>query len=178
MVKSGLSVRTDVSHVRLAVHLLVLVLFAAAVAGDSVNYAVGHFLGPKVFNLPPDSRLSRWLKPEYLERTHRFYEKYGGFTIIICRFVPIVRTFAPFLAGVGAMTYRRFLSYNVIGGAVWVTSLVYAGYLFGNIPWVKENLTVIVLVIVGVSLLPIVVQWLRERRQGQGQADDGPRPPS
>jgi len=89
-----------------------------------------------------------------------------------------VRTFAPFLAGVGAMTYRRFLSYNVIGGAVWVTSLVYAGYLFGNIPWVKENLTVIVLVIVGVSLLPIVVQWLRERRQGQGQADDGPRPPS
>ena len=160
------------------VHLLVLVLFAAAVAGDSVNYAVGHFLGPKVFNLPPDSRLSRWLKPEYLERTHRFYEKYGGFTIIICRFVPIVRTFAPFLAGVGAMTYRRFLSYNVIGAAVWVTSLVYAGYLFGNIPWVKENLTVIVLVIVGVSLLPVVVQWLRERRQGKGQADDGSRPPS
>jgi len=160
------------------VHLLVLVLFAAAVAGDSVNYAVGHFLGPKVFNLPPDSRLSRWLKPEYLERTHRFYEKYGGFTIIICRFVPIVRTFAPFLAGVGAMTYRRFLSYNVVGAAVWVASLVYAGYLFGNIPWVKENLTVIVLVIVGVSLLPVVVQWLRERRQGKDQADDASPPPS
>jgi len=160
------------------VHLLVLVLFAAAVAGDSVNYAVGHFLGPKVFNLPPESRLSRWLKPEYLERTHRFYEKYGGFTIIICRFVPIVRTFAPFLAGVGAMTYRRFLSYNVVGAAVWVASLVYAGYLFGNIPWVKENLTVIVLVIVGVSLLPVVVQWLRERRQGKDQADDASPPPS
>jgi len=149
------------------VHLLALALFVAAVAGDSVNYAVGHFLGPKVFNLPPDSRLSRWLKPEYLERTRRFYEKYGGFTIIICRFVPIVRTFAPFLAGVGAMTYRRFLSYNVIGAAVWVASLVYAGYLFGNIPWVKENLTFIVLAIVGVSLVPIVVQWLRERRRGE-----------
>jgi len=147
------------------VHLLALVLFGAAVAGDSVNYAVGRFLGPKVFNLPPDSRLSRWLKPEYLERTHRFYEKYGGLTIIICRFVPIVRTFAPFLAGVGAMTYRRFLAYNVIGGAAWVASLVYAGYLFGNIPWVKGNLTFIVLAIVGISLLPIAVQWLRERRR-------------
>jgi membrane-associated protein len=147
------------------VHLLALVLFTAAVTGDSVNYAVGHFLGPKVFNLPPESRLARWLKPEYLERTHRFYEKYGGFTIIICRFVPIVRTFAPFLAGVGAMTYRRFLAYNVIGAAVWVASLVYAGFLFGNIPWVKENLTVIVLSIVGISLLPVAVQWLRERRR-------------
>jgi len=146
------------------VHLLALVLFTAAVTGDSVNYAVGHFLGPKVFNLPQESRLARWLKPEYLERTHRFYEKYGGFTIIICRFVPIVRTFAPFLAGVGAMTYRRFLAYNVIGAAVWVASLVYAGFLFGNIPWVKENLTIIVLSIVGISLLPVAVQWLRERR--------------
>lgn len=150
----------------LDVHLLALVLFVAAVAGDSVNYTVGHFLGPKVFNPTPGSRLARWLKPEYLERTHRFYEKYGGFTIIICRFVPIVRTFAPFLAGVGAMTYRRFLAYNLIGAAVWVSLLVYAGYLFGNIPWVKENLTVIVLTIVGISLVPVVVQWMRERRRG------------
>ena len=148
------------------VHLLALVLFAAAVTGDSVNYTVGHFLGPKVFNLPPESRLSRWLKPEYLDRTHRFYEKYGGFTIIICRFVPIVRTFAPFLAGVGAMTYRRFLVYNVIGAAIWVASLVYAGFLFGNIPWVKENLTMLVLAIVAISLVPVAVQWLRERRAG------------
>ena len=151
----------------LDVHLLALVLFAAAVAGDSVNYTVGHFIGPRVFNLPPESRLARWLKPEYLDRTHRFYEKYGGFTIIICRFVPIVRTFAPFLAGVGAMTYRRFLSYNVIGAAIWVGVLVYAGYLFGNIPWVKNNLTMIVLSIVVISLLPIAVQWLRERRGDQ-----------
>lgn len=150
------------------VHFLALVLFIAAVAGDSVNYAIGHFLGPKVFKPAAGSRLARWLKPEYLERTHRFYERYGGFTIIICRFVPIVRTFAPFLAGVGAMTYRKFLSYNVIGAAVWVAALVYAGYLFGNIPWVKENLTAIVLAVVGVSLLPVVVQWLRERRRGAG----------
>ncbi len=148
------------------VHLLAFVLFLAAVAGDSVNYSVGHFLGPKVFNPAAGSRLARWLKPEYLERTHGFYEKYGGFTIIICRFVPIVRTFAPFLAGVGAMTYRRFLSYNVIGAAVWVALLVYAGYLFGNIPWVKENLTVIVLTTVAVSLVPVVVKWWRERRSG------------
>ncbi|MGH8714326.1 MAG: VTT domain-containing protein [Casimicrobiaceae bacterium] len=148
------------------VHLLALVLFAAAVAGDSVNYGIGNYLGPKVFNPTPGGRLARWLKPQYLERTHRFYEKYGGFTIIICRFVPVVRTFAPFLAGVGAMTYRRFLSYNVIGAAMWVGLLVYAGYLFGNIPWVKQNLTLIVLAVVCVSLLPVAVQWLRERRQG------------
>lgn len=153
------------------VHLLALALFAAAVTGDSVNYAVGHFLGPKVFNLPPGSRLARWLKPEYLDRTHRFYEKYGGSTIIICRFVPVVRTFAPFLAGVGAMTYRRFLAYNVIGAALWVGSLVYAGFLFGNIPWVKENLTVLVLAIVAVSLVPIAVQWLRERRASAERKD-------
>ena len=154
------------------VHLLALVLFVAAVAGDSVNYVVGHFLGPKVFNLPPDSRLSRWLKPEYLERTHRFYEKYGGFTIIIGRFVPIVRTFAPFLAGVGAMTYRKFLSYNVIGAAAWVGSLAYAGYLFGNIPWVKDNLAWIVLGIVIVSLLPMAVQFIKERH-ARASADGG-----
>ena len=148
------------------VHLLALMLFAAAVAGDSVNYAIGHYLEPRVFNPAPGSRLQRVLKPEYLERTHRFYEKYGGLTIIICRFVPVVRTFAPFLAGVGAMTYRRFLAYNVIGAALWVSLLVYAGYLFGNIPWVKDNLTTIVLVVVVVSLLPVAVRWLRERRQG------------
>ena len=146
------------------VHLLVLTLLAAAVLGDSVNYGVGRYIGPKAFHRPHDTRLGRWLKPEYLERTHRFYEKYGGFTIIIGRFVPIVRTFAPFLAGVGAMTYKKFISFNVIGGAAWVASLVYAGYLFGNIPWVKDNLAFIVLGIVVVSLTPPLIQWLRERR--------------
>ncbi len=145
------------------VHLLVLTLFAAAVLGDSVNYSIGHFIGPRAFR-PHETRLGRWLKPEYLDRTHRFYEKYGGFTIIVGRFVPIVRTFAPFLAGVGAMTYRKFLAYNMIGAAAWVALLVYAGYLFGNIPWVKDNLALIVVAIVIVSILPMAVQFFRERR--------------
>jgi membrane-associated protein len=148
------------------IHLLVLTLFAAAVLGDSVNYAIGRFIGPIAFQRPEDTVLGRWLKPQYLDRTHRFYEQYGGFTIIIGRFVPIVRTFAPFLAGVGAMTYRKFLSFNVIGAAAWVASLAYCGYLFGNIPWVKENLAWIVVGIVIVSLVPIAVQFLKERRRG------------
>ena len=146
------------------VHLLILTLFVAAVLGDSVNYGVGHYVGPRVFHRPQDSWLGRFLKPAYLERTRRFYEKYGGFTIVVGRFVPIVRTFAPFLAGVGAMAYRTFLSYNVLGAAVWVSALVYAGYVFGNIPWVKTNLEFIVLAIVVISLAPMVVQWIRERR--------------
>jgi membrane-associated protein len=150
------------------IHLMVLTLFAAAVLGDSVNYGVGRYVGPIVFHRPQDTWLGRFLKPEYMERTHRFYEKYGGFTIIIGRFVPIVRTFAPFLAGVGEMTYRKFLSYNVVGAAAWVGSLVYAGYLFGNIPWVKNNLALIVLSIVIVSLLPVAVQYIKERRARSG----------
>jgi membrane-associated protein len=147
----------------ISVHLMVLILFVAAVLGDSVNYGVGRYIGPKAFSRPQDTFLGRWLKPAYLERTHRFYEKHGGFTIIIGRFVPIVRTFAPFLAGVGAMAYHTFLSYNLIGAALWVSSLVYAGYLFGNIPWVKDNLAFIVFAIVAVSMLPMVVAWIREK---------------
>jgi len=154
------------------VHLLVLTLFAAAVLGDSVNYGVGRYIGPKAFHRPQDTVLGRWLKPVYLEKTHRFYEKYGGLTIIIGRFVPIVRTFAPFLAGVGAMTYKKFICFNVIGGAAWVASLVYAGYLFGNIPWVKDNLAYIVIGIVILSLMPPLIQWLRERH-----ARNKPTPP-
>jgi membrane-associated protein len=146
------------------VHLLALTLLIAAILGDSVNYSIGHFIGPKVLSHPHETRLGRWLKPEYMERTHRFYEKYGGFTIIIGRFVPVVRTFAPFLAGVGQMRYRKFLAYNVIGGAAWVGLLTYSGYLFGNIPWVKDNLAWIVLGIVAVSLMPIAFQWIKERR--------------
>jgi membrane-associated protein len=146
------------------IHLLVLTLLTAAILGDSVNYSIGRFIGPRVLSHPRETRLGRWLKPEYMERTHRFYEKYGGFTIIIGRFVPIVRTFAPFLAGVGQMQYRKFLAYNVIGGVAWVGLLAYSGYLFGNIPWVKDNLAWIVVAIVIVSLLPIAYQWLREKR--------------
>jgi membrane-associated protein len=154
---------TVVAAAGINVHLLVLTLFIAAVLGDSINYGVGRYIGPKAFSRPQDTKLGRWLKPEYLERTHRFYEKHGGLTIVIGRFVPIVRTFAPFLAGVGAMAYHTFLTYNLIGGALWVSSLVYAGYLFGNIPWVKDNLAFLVFGIVGVSLLPMIVTWAREK---------------
>src|ERR1022692_3118129 len=154
------------------VHLLALTLLLAAVLGDSVNYAVGYFIGPKILSHPRESRLGRWLKPEYMGPTHRFYEKYGGFTIIIGRFVPIVRTFAPFLAGVGQMRYRKFLAYNVIGGAAWVGLLTYSGYLFGNIPWVKDNLAWIVVGIVVVSLVPIAYQWIREKRARKQKVDN------
>ena len=162
---------TVVASSGIDIHLLVLTLFVAAVLGDSVNYGVGHYIGPKAFNRPHETRLGRWLKPEYLDRTHRFYEKYGGFTIIIGRFVPIVRSFAPFLAGVGAMDYRKFLSFNVIGAAAWVGALAYAGYLFGNIPWIKDNLAWIVVGIVLVSLLPMAVQFVKERRARIARSD-------
>jgi len=144
----------------LNVHLLVALLIAAAIAGDSVNYAIGHYIGPKVFDKPD----SRWFRQEHLRRTQAFYDKYGGVTIIIGRFVPIIRTFAPFLAGVAGMSYRKFLSFNVIGAILWITSLVYAGYLFGNIPWVKNNLSLIVVGIVVVSLIPAVTTFLHDRK--------------
>ncbi len=110
---------------------------------------------------------SRWFRQEHLRRTQAFYDRYGGVTIIIGRFVPIIRTFAPFLAGVAQMSYRRFLSYNVIGAVLWITSLVYAGYLFGNIPWVKSNLTLIVIGIVVVSLIPAFTTYLQERARSR-----------
>ena len=160
---------TVVAASGLDIHLLVLTLIAAAVLGDSVNYAAGRFIGPIAFHRPQDTWLGRWLKPQYLERTHRFYEKYGGFTIIIGRFVPIVRTFAPFFAGVGCMTYQKFLLFNVIGAGAWVASLAYAGYLFGNIPWVRDNLTWIVLGIVIVTFAPMGLGYLRERRERREQ---------
>jgi membrane-associated protein len=144
----------------LDVHLLVAILVCAAILGDTVNYSVGHYIGPKVFERPD----SRWFRQSHLRRTQEFYERYGGVTIIIGRFVPIIRTFAPFLAGVAGMSYRRFLSFNVIGAVAWITSLVYAGYLFGNIPWVKEHLTLIVLSIVVVSLIPAVTTFVKEHR--------------
>ena len=144
----------------LNVHLLVGLLILAAILGDSVNYAIGNFIGPRVFDKPD----SRWFKQEYLRRTQAFYDKYGAVTIVIGRFVPIIRTFAPFLAGVAGMSYRRFLAYNVIGAIVWVASLVYAGYIFGNIPWVKENLSFIVIGIVIVSLIPALTTFLAERK--------------
>jgi membrane-associated protein len=150
----------------LNVHVLVALLIVAAVLGDSVNYSIGHYIGPRVYDKPD----SRWFKQEHLRRTQAFYDKYGGVTIIIGRFVPIVRTFAPFLAGVAGMSYRRFFAYNVVGGIAWVASLVYAGYVFGNIPWVKNNLTFIVIGIVVVSLIPVATTYFKERRASAKRA--------
>ena len=140
-------------------HVLVLVLVVAAILGDTVNYAIGNYLGPKVFHWED----LRWFNRKALDRTHAFYEKHGGKTIIIARFLPFVRTFAPFVAGVGSMTYSRFLTYNVLGALVWVVSLVYAGVFFGNLPFIRNNLTAVILVIIGVSLLPLVFAFLREK---------------
>lgn len=135
-------------------------LLTAAVLGDTVNYSIGYRFGHFILA----SRKRRLVKQEYIDRTHRFFEKYGGKTIIIARFVPIVRTFAPFLAGLGKMTYSRFALYNITGGALWVGSLCGAGYLFGNIPIVRNNFSFIVVAIIVVSVLPPVVEWWRHRR--------------
>jgi membrane-associated protein len=157
---------TVVASAGLNVHALVALLTLAAVLGDTVNYSIGRYIGPRVF----DKSDSRWFKQEHLRRTQAFYDKYGGVTIIIGRFVPIVRTFAPFLAGVAGMTYRKFIAFNVVGGALWISSLVYAGYVFGNIPWVKNNLSLLVVAIVVVSLIPVCSTWLRERAASRRSA--------
>lgn len=131
-------------------------LIVAAILGDTVNYWIGKAIGPKAF-----TGNVRFLKREYLDKTHAFYERHGGKTIILARFVPIVRTFAPFVAGVGTMDYRKFLAYNVVGGVVWVTLFVAAGYLFGNIPAVKERFSLVILGIIVVSVLPIALEMLK-----------------
>jgi membrane-associated protein len=140
--------------------LLVVVLISAAVIGDSVNYSFGRWLGPRVFR---EDR--KWLNRKHLDRTHEFYERHGGKTIVIARFVPIIRTYAPFVAGIGAMDYTRFLAYNVGGAVLWVVSLGYAGYFFGNIPWVKQNLSLVILGIIVLSMVPLVVEYLRHRKK-------------
>lgn len=138
--------------------LIFALLSVAAILGDSVNYAIGHAIGPRVFN-----QNIRFLKREYLDRTHAFYEKYGGKTIILARFIPIIRTFAPFVAGVGAMTYRKFIVFNVAGGILWVGLFTALGTFFGNIPAVQENFTLVIVAIVVISLLPPLVEYLRQR---------------
>ncbi|MBL8172749.1 MAG: DedA family protein [Acidobacteria bacterium] len=137
-----------------------VLLSIAAILGDTVNYWVGYKLGPRVFS----SQNSRWLNREHLQRTHEFYEKYGGKTIIIARFMPIIRTFAPFVAGIGQMTYAKFLVYNVVGGIIWIVLFVAAGYWFGNIPVVKRNFTLVIFVIIILSVLPAVFEYWRARR--------------
>ena len=139
--------------------LMVLLLIIAAIAGDTVNYWVGAYIGPRAFRGD-----IRFLRKEYLDRTHAFYEKHGGKTIILARFVPIIRTFAPFVAGVGAMSYPKFIAYNVIGAVLWVGLFVLGGYFFGNIPVVRNNFTLVILAIIAISVLPIAVEALRARR--------------
>lgn len=134
-------------------------LTAAAILGDAVNYSIGYFLGPKVL-----TGNNRFLKKEYLEKTHAFYERYGGKTIVIARFVPIVRTFAPFLAGVGRMSYWQFAMYNVTGAVLWILTCTLAGYFFGNLTVVKNNFTLVVLGIVFVSVLPAFIEYVRARQ--------------
>ena len=134
-------------------------LSVAAIAGDTVNYWIGHFVGPKVFY----KENVRFFNKEYLDRTHRFYEKHGGKTIIIARFIPIIRTFAPFVAGIGRMTYGRFISYNVFGGLAWIAIFVFGGYYFGNLPFVKRNFTLVILAIIFISVLPGVIEFLNQR---------------
>ena len=153
----------------LNVWLLCLLLFAAAVLGDMVNFHVGRYLGPRVLS----GKFSRWLNPKHLEKTQKFFETYGPKTIVIARFVPIVRTFAPFVAGVGQMDYRKFLFYNVAGGAFWVLSMTFAGYFFGGLPIIRDHFELVVLGIVFVSILPAIVEYLRHWYLSRRLARDG-----
>lgn len=144
----------------LDVKILFIVLSVAAILGDSLNYAIGHKLGAKVFHAN-----ARFFKKKHLDRTQKFYEKYGGKTIILARFVPIIRTFAPFIAGIGAMSYARFIAFNIIGAVLWIGGFVFAGYFFGNIPAIKHNFTIVIMVIIVISVLPGFIEYLRHRRQ-------------
>ena len=145
----------------LKVEWLFVMLSIAAIAGDTVNYMIGHYVGPRVFA----RESGRFFKKEYLERTHRFYEKYGGKTIVIARFVPIIRTFAPFVSGIGSMTYSRFIVYNIVGGISWIALFIFGGYYFGNLSIVKRNFTLVIFAIILISILPGVIEYVRQRRQ-------------
>ena len=149
----------------LSVWALAGALIAAAVLGDTANYWIGHFLGHRLLNSK-----RRIIKPEHIAYTHEFFEKYGGKTVIIARFVPIVRTFAPFVAGLGSMSYGRFMSYNVIGGTAWVLLCTFAGYWFGNLPFVQKNFSLVVLMIIVLSLLPGIWEVWQARRRARGLA--------
>ncbi|HEV8195917.1 MAG TPA: DedA family protein [Gemmatimonadales bacterium] len=139
--------------------ILNLLLFGAVLAGDNVNYWVGRYIGPRAF-----SGELRFFRREYLERTRAFFDRHGGKTIVLARFIPIVRTFTPFVAGIGAMTYPRFLVYSIGGGALWVSAFIWAGYFFGNLPIVRNNFGLVVLAIIGVSVVPMLVALIKERR--------------
>jgi membrane-associated protein len=142
------------------VYLLSGLLIVAAILGDTVNYSIGHYLGERAYNI-------KFLKKEYFDRTHAFFEKHGGKTIFLARFVPIVRTFAPFVAGIGKMSYGYFITYNFVGGIVWVLLFTFAGYFFGNIPFVRKNFELVIIAIIGISVLPMVFEWWKARREAK-----------
>jgi membrane-associated protein len=142
----------------LNIHLLFILLVTASILGNGLNYFIGKWLGPKVFNSPTSFLLNK----KYLARAHSFYETYGGKTIIIARFIPIIRTFAPFVAGIGYMSATRFFFYNIIGAILWIGGLLYISYLFGNLPLIKEHFSTIILAIIGISLLPPIIETLRQ----------------
>jgi membrane-associated protein len=146
--------------------VLFVLLSIAAIAGDTANYWIGHFIGPKAF-----SGNVRFLKKEYLDRTHAFYEKHGAITIVLARFVPIVRTFAPFVAGVGKMSYLHFITYNVLGGILWVALFTFGGYFFGNLPFVKDNFSIVVIAIILISVLPAVIEIVKSRMRSSPEAE-------
>ncbi len=144
----------------LNVEWLIILLSIAAIAGDTVNYWIGHIVGPKVFS----KEKSRFLNKEYLRRTHQFYDRYGGKTIVLARFIPIIRTFAPFVAGIGSMTYGRFITYNISGGISWVAIFVFGGYFFGNLRFIKHNFSLVIAAIIFLSILPGFIEFLRHRK--------------
>jgi membrane-associated protein len=144
----------------LNLYLLMILLMVAAIAGDTVNYWIGHYLGDRAYSI-------RWIKKEYLDKTHAFFEKHGGKTIFLARFVPIVRTFAPFVAGIGRMSYGYFITYNFVGGIVWVALFTLAGYFFGNIPFIKKNFEFVIVAIILISVVPILTEWWKARRESR-----------
>jgi membrane-associated protein len=148
----------------LNVHLLFVLLAAAAVLGNMVNYAIGRWLGKTFFK----DRGAKWLNPKHLDKARAFYDRHGGKAVVISRFLPIVRTYVPFVAGMAGMHAREYLVYNLAGGLLWVGSLAYAGYFFGNIPWIRGNLTAIIIGIIVVSLLPLAIAFIKSRREGAG----------
>ncbi|MBE7443884.1 MAG: DedA family protein [Planctomycetia bacterium] len=142
------------------VYVLVAILAVAAILGDTVNYWIGYHIGPKIFR----RHKSSFFNPAYLERTYRFFDKYGGKTIILARFIPIIRTFAPFVAGIGRMSYSRFVLYNILGAVFWVPVFIYAGYFFGNLPVIKRHFSLMLVVIIIISLIPAILEYIKHRR--------------
>ncbi len=154
------------------ISLLFLILAFAAIMGDTVNYWIGSMVGKKVFH-----EKSRFFKKEYLVKTEKFYEKYGGKTIILARFMPIVRTFAPFVAGIGKMNYKWFITYNITGGILWVGLFLFGGYFFGNIPVIKNNFEVSIFVIIFVSIFPGIIEYIKHKRHKKGDLEEAILPP-